>query len=361
MKIGIACRYKFRKEPARSMVHFDAVVDILRNVKPPAIAPKKGDGAVKTPYVPNVLGHWYYLAMQKSKAAPIFIRVGGRLIARWGSLGGKFRDYCTDMTEFDLLLKKILLKVSESENHENELRVLNQRYIELDDMAGINTKLSSYSRKALRIGEVEDRVAAHWSRNLLQGLDECHSCPELASTLCALFISEVHRVPQMFALSLMLLDLVETATTYGDDGGKTYTWKSMLMHDTSKILGRSPGQKGLAKHPMAGSGTVKLGKDLFGYGSGTTNVVRDRVISIMSVWLTHYMTRHHGEGGKYKFFIVWTKSRPTWTGSLAGSLKKPDQFLQKNCTQAVQQRVSNPSCLIGGTEVTYETVDGDEV
>ena len=139
MKIGIACRYTFRKKPARSMVHFDAVVDILKNVKPPAIAPKKGDGAVKTPYVPNVLGHWYYLAMQKSKAAPIFILVGGRLIARWGSLGGKFRDYCTDMTEFDLLLKKILLKVSESKNHENELRVLNQRYIELDDMAGIDS------------------------------------------------------------------------------------------------------------------------------------------------------------------------------------------------------------------------------
>lgn len=241
------------------------------------------------------------------------------------------------------------------------MRSFGQIFVERDDHAGIDTELSSYSRKALRLHEVDDRVAAQWSRNLLQGLDECHSCPELAATLCALFISEVHRVPEMFVLGLILLDLVETATTYGDDGGKRYTWKSMLMHDTSKIVGRGPGMKGLAKHPMAGTGTVKLGKDLFGYGSGGINVVRDRAISLLSVWLAHYMTKNHGNGGQYRFFIVWAMGHPNWTGSLAGPLKKSAQMLQTNCTQAVQQRATNPACLIGGTEVSYETVDGDEV
>ena len=36
-------------------------------------------------------------------------------------------------------------------------------------------------------------------------------------------------------------------------------------------------------------------------------------------------------------------------------------MLQGNCTDAVQQRANSPACLIGGTEVTYETLDGDEV
>ena len=300
------------------MIHSDAVVDILKSIKVVAVPPDNGDGSVDSPYVPTALGHWYHLALLDSEEAPMFILVGGRLIARWGTGASKFVDYCTDVTAYRLAVDEILTK----SDYQKEVEVIGQHFREQDELAQIDTDLHAYSRKALRIGEVEDRVAAHWSRNLLQGIGDCHECPELASSLCSLFIAEVHRVPEMFVLSLMLLDLVETATTYGSGGGKTYTWKSMLMHDTTGIPGRGSGMKGLAKHPMAGLGTVKLGKDLYGYGSGGVNEVRDRVISIMSVWLAHYMTKVHGGGGKYKFSHRLGRDPPHLDWELGGEAQE---------------------------------------
>ena len=232
MKVGIACEYMHKQKKVRSIIHHEVLTDILKKVMVTGLDPD-GSGTLEDPYVPNKLGNWWSLANLKWGFAPIFIQVGGRLIARWGTGAGQFRGYCTDVTGLE---KKVALAVNSKSGYEQFVRDLGKIFKKRDALNSINPKLPSYTRKALRVSQLDDRAAAAWSRRLLTGAESCGECPELASTLCSLFISEVARAPATFLISLMLLDLVETATTYGSGGAKTYTWKSMLMYGNERKI-----------------------------------------------------------------------------------------------------------------------------
>jgi hypothetical protein len=86
------------------------------------------------------------------------------------------------------------------------------------------------------------------------------------------------------------------------------------------------------------------------------NMVRDRIVSIMSVWLAHYMAKEHSGKG-YNFFIV---SEKRWTGEKAPRAKG-NQILRANCLAGVAARARSLDCLIGGTTVYYEDIEGRTV
>ena len=111
---------------------------------------------------------------------------------------------------------------------------------------------------------------------------------------------------------------------------------------------------------MAGDGTAKLGRLLFDYGHKGQNRVRDRVISIMSVWLAHYMSRTYGGKG-FTFFIVSAPGHPMWGGKIHGKVTGPDRGLMRNCQSAVVARANSVSVLIGGTTVYYQNVKGEQI
>ncbi len=357
MKIGIACRYTYQHQPARSIVHSDALLELLKRNMPIATAPNIGDGSLERPFRPTSIGAWFWLSQQRSRQPPMFILVGGRLIARWGTGGGQYVDYCTDVTDFVDLVTQYCLG---GDDYEDMIaQEIGKWYALYDQLSGLDPRLPSYTRKALRIGDLDDREAAAISRGLLQGTVDCGECEELASSVCALFISESHRVPAMFAISLMLLDLVETSTTYGSGGGKRYTWKSMLMYNTGGIPGRGGGLKVLGKHPMAGLGTVALGARLFTYNDGD-NLVRDRTVSILSVWLTHYLALKYGGEG-YTYFIVDAPGHTKWTGRRMPEVTGGNAHLSTACRNAIRDRCTSLAVQIGGTTVYYENLAGDRV
>lgn len=359
MKIGLACRYKFTikktKEviDARSVVHSDLMLSVFEKVVIAAAEPP-GKGTIDKPFQPSQIGHWYYLAKLDVDIPPTFILCGHRLIARWGTGALGLRNYCTDVTDF----QKEVAEIVDKSNYHDFVAELGNVFKKQDQEMGIDPKLPSYTRKGLRVGDLDDRVAANICRQLLAGADiDCAKCPELASTLCALFVCEANRCKETFLISLMLLDLIETNTTYGKGGVKQYTWKSMLMYHPSDeieplIIGRGPGHKEQGKHPMAGENTVKLALDISNYKGD--NMVRDRVVSIMSVWLGHYMAKNHSG---YTFFIVAEKK---WTGVKA-EVCIENRGLLTYSQQALQARAQQLECLIGGTTLYYENLGGDQV
>jgi hypothetical protein len=354
MKIGIACRYTYKQQPGRSILHSDALLSLL-NVRPTATAPS-GSGTMEDPYVPTQLSHWAGLAAMDAKKDPMFILTGGRLIARWGTNTPSFVDYCTDVTPAEL--QKIVKSEALGKLTDDPVHKIGNMYKEWDVLIDVDPKLPSYTRKALRVRELDDRAAAYYSRRLLVGATDCGGCPELASTVCSLFIAESHRSPTMFVVSLMLLDLIETTTTYGR-GDKRYTWKSMLMYGTDDIPGRGSGVKAMGKHPMASVGSVAQSGRLYTNNDGLQNRVQDGVISIFSIWLTHYMALNHRD---CEYRIIRAEGHTAWTGTRQTMPRDiPGKSLTKACGAAVTARLNTHACLIGGTAVKYENLAGDEV
>lgn len=362
MKAGLAYRSKINGE--RGMVYADKLLDVVKNTAPTTWAPVWGDGSLENPYRPTQSQHWAWLASRESGADPMFIVVGERVIARWGSSGGYYKDYATDVTEWEGHVRgKILGK--ERKDVQAAIKTIADAYKKIDDEElHLDPDWSVYTRKALRVlyvHEMTETYAAQKSRELLQGLGTAHECPELANTLVALFVCEAHRSPATFAISLMLLDLVETSTTYGRGGEKTYTWKSMLMHHVNDqsfaISGRgSSSSKPLGKHPMAGAGTASLGRNLV-FGQ---NMVSDRVISIAAVWLAHYETR---TASWFDFFIIQKGKlgQTTKKDKQTKWKKENDGWLQSICGHAIGHRLATLNLLIGGTTVYYEDIDGNRV
>lgn len=355
MKIGIACRYEYKSQPTRSLIHSETLSDMLKTAIPGAVAPTVGDGSLASPYVPSTLSHWYYLALQRPGVDPSFILVSGFLIARWGTGGGQYVNYCTDVTDFvDIITDKCIGQVDYEDAIRNDIGDWYKLY---DSLSGRDSSLPSYTRKAQRVEDMDDRQAALICRNLIENNGDCNECPELACSLCSLLISEAHRTPETFVISLMLLDLIETGTTYGQGGLKTYTWKSMLMYgiDGIDIPGRGNGMKALGKHPMVGTGTVAMGAQLHCF-EARSNIVKDRVISIMAVWLAHYMAKNHSG---FTFFIVKMDGHQPWTAPRQPEMDGGSKGLRGNCFKAVKARCQSSALLIGGTTVLYEDLEGN--
>ena len=358
MKIGIACAYTFKEEKHRSLIHSDNLLEILEQKDTAPLPRTPGTaGTAEDPHRNLSLQDWYYLSQQQTKTAPIYYRVGGRVIARWGSGAGQFQDYTTDITDY----QDETAKAVAGGDYEQFVRNLGNAFKSKDQQSGIKPELPSYTRKALRVGDLDDVLAASMCRSLLKDSEtSCSACPEIAATFCSLFICEAHRVPATFVISLMLLDLVETRTTYGKGGLKTYTWKSMLMYGVngSEIPGRGTGVKPLGKHPMAGEGTVVAGNLLFTANSGI-NLVRDRVISILSVWLTHFLAKKYT---KFQYFIIKSDApHAAWTGKRADRMDQSSNSLKKACKEGVVARCKSTDVLIGGTTVEYQNLTGDTV
>jgi len=351
MKIGLACRFQFRNEPRRAVNYANTLLEMLGTKKPAGSVEGIGTGTAKNPYKPTTMGGWYGLSQKPPTDDPVFIEVGGRLIARWGKAAKRYQNYCTDVTgagpaAHDATVGK--------QDYETYVATWGDAFAKMDKKSGIDPKLPAYTKKAQRVAHINDRLVATKSRLLLQGDEHaCDDCPELASSLCSLFIAEAYRASETFVIGLMLLDLIETGTTYGKGGAKTYTWQSMLSHDVSGIPGRGDGMKTLGKHPMAGAGTAANGRGMMAGKGG--NEVADRAISIMSVWLSHYLAPRNRE---CKYFIL-EGTKGSWTAQ--SQRAKEDDLLRKDCLNAVANRASDFGVKIGGTTVQYEDIAGNPV
>lgn len=374
MKVGVACTYQFGKNlmamtQARSRVFFDTLLEMLKRERPASTAVQQGNGTLDDPYEPQGIGEWYWLAQQDTAFTPTFISVGGRLLARWGAGAEDLQDYVTDITGYEPGTAEYCLG---KDNYRDWVQTMKEQYDIFDHQSKIDTRMPAYSRKALRVAHLDDAAAAQATRLLLAGVGDCRDCPELASTLVSLFVAESYRSAgqAVFPITLMLLDLVQTHTSYGQGGEKTYTWKSMLMHhgENSKldfdIPGRSAGKKQtLGKHPMAGVNTATMGRGLFRYDND--NASRDRVISIMSVWLAHYLAKKYPKvsPNNFEYFIISDKSgHPGMqVPSKQKDQKKADETLEKACRDALRLRCTTLDCLIGGTTVYYVDKDWNQV
>jgi hypothetical protein len=367
VKVGIACRYKFGKEnkDARSVVYSNSLVEVLTQTLAQGKPPKDGQGTLLSPYKLRDIGEWIFCATQKPKSAPTYFDIGSRLIAQWGEGGGMFVNYCTDVTA----QKGELESKCGSGNYEKYVDGLGDYFKERDEKEyGLNPKLPSYTRKGLRVKDLDDGTAVLICRSLISGSDDCGGCEEIPCSLASLLLGEGRRSSITFVISLMLLDLIETRTTYGKGGEKHYTWKSMLMYDTDKIPGRGDTKKGWAKHPMVGPGSKAHGDVGNVLDGSKANPVANKSLSIMSAWLAHYLQKKFGPepNPKYKYYLLRED------GSSLTHQPTPQQFgrtiddkgnrvLRQACSDAVAQRYASSGLLIGGTTVEYEGLDGNSV
>jgi hypothetical protein len=361
MKIGVAGTWKYGENDVWGLAHSDSLLNLLQNQGPTATQPgqDQGQGTQAKPYSKLSMQNYYYLAKADLPDAPQFFSVGKRLLARWGNGAGDLKNYVTDVTDYQSKLPK---DIADQKDYSEVVHRLGDAFVEADKLLKIPADLPAYTRKALRatltMKDFDDRAAAAQCRQLLLDSDtDCTNCPELASTFLSLFVAEASRRHEIFLVSLMLLDLVETATTYGDE--KKYTWKSMLMYGNGAmdIPGRSKGVKELGKHPMSGKGTVEDANKMF-IGTCGTNLVRDRVISLMAVWTAHYLALKQKDAVWY--IIQADKAHEPWTGArhepklrAKGGPDKNDTMVLSQCRKAVAARADNPNRIIGGTTVEY--------
>jgi len=358
MKAGLAYRSKTNGE--RGIVYANKLLEVVNIRNLPNWAPVWGDGTLDDPFRPTQAQQWAWLAEQQSGAEPMFIEIGERVIARWGTKAGKFKDYATDVTAWKGHVRDRIVGQDNRAQPLGIQTIADEAKRIDDEVLHLDPRQSVYTRKALRIREMSDVYAAHKSRQLLQGIGSANECPELASSLCALLVCEAHRSRPTFAISLMLLDLVQTSTTYGRGGAKTYTWKSMLMHHNDAqdfvIEGRGTDRRSrpLAKHPMAGTGTAKWGKNIV-YGA---NPVVDRILSIASVWFAHFHARRFD---RFDFFIIKQGTLGNSGPKQTRFVRDNDGWLQRLCGHAIGLRLATLDLLIGGTTVYYEDVEGTAV
>jgi hypothetical protein len=133
----------------------------------------------------------------------------------------------------------------------------------------------------------------------------------------------------------------------------------MLSHDTTHIPGRSAGEKIQGKHPMAARGSAEYARKM-DIESTTPNMVMARSVSILSVWLAHYLKKKHAE---YEYFIVkGIKGEVVKQVLVRESEHDKGHFMLKTaCRKAVQDRVGDFTVKIGGTTVQYENIGGNRV
>src|SRR5215218_10302668 len=142
MKIGISCRYEHASKPLRSLVYGEKLLEILKTITPTSTAVRTGDGSAEHPYEAASIGEWFWLAKQETGFAPMYINVGGRLIARWGSGAGPLQDYITDITDYQTVVTmRVPLLTELYGDYEREVRRVKTLYDETDSQEGIDLDL----------------------------------------------------------------------------------------------------------------------------------------------------------------------------------------------------------------------------
>lgn len=377
VKVGFGRRFKTLE---MEFVPYDAIWEAVRAKKFVKAQPP-GAGTADDPYRPTSVGEWYWLTQVDLPVEPQYMRVGSRLIARWGTAAGKQgQNYASDLTDFkDLVGAPTPDAISE----------VKSRMATKDKSAGLpgEGQATIYTRKAMRLDALEPQVAARAARQLLHGqpLNTDYE-GELANSLCGLLICEGHKSRDnsgaaVFMATLLLLDLVEARVRYGRNkvDQQQYTWASMLMHGNStakpvaiappaKIPGRSvKGEKrDIAKHPMAGAGTVALGKSITNLGED--NAARNRVVSIGVAWMANFLwERDPSTDYQYSFVrqSVDTWSQPKIQDKSKAAEKPAPQIaykhLKKVSEMALEIRRITTDCLVNGKmsdKVTYVDQDG---
>jgi len=339
MKVGLALRGK-GQDPATGALFAQTMMELLKTVDVAQTAPTQGNGTRENPYQGLDLQKWRWCAAQPVGEEPIFYRIGGRQLVRWGSKMTKLKDYISDMTSHQNVLDEVLGTV-DKESVGKVLTAFSDPQTE---------HLAPYHKKALRLDQMTDIQAASRCRALLVDSNhDCSDCPELASTCCSLFIAEAHRAPKTFLISLMLLDLVEAEASYGIADNKQYTWISMLAHskDTQGTLnkvdipGRRQGKEvPLAKHPMAGLNTVKMGKDLNSWA--LDNASRDASFPLMSIWIGRYLK---AANAAEDYYLLRTTEKP----GIKEQVKDLPKKIDKSLTVTLRQQAAGALLQRAGT------------
>jgi hypothetical protein len=354
MKVGIARE----RSGQREILNYADMWRLVSQVQIPKRKPV-GDGTRDSPYEPQGLSDWFWLAQQPLASAAMCMRVGNRVIARWGHDAGGLKSYTSDVTDFPDITREIAVG--------KEIRTDAGL---IDAEAGIRVQQRTiYTRKAERVEFLDDHTIARMARELI-AINHRRSEPypasaELANTICGLLVAEcgVHRAQaasaSLFVTTLMLLDLIERSVTYGRHGQR-YTWASMLMHGNSKtgdvtpnnISGRHANGDDQAKHPMAGAGTVKFAKQM--NNLSTNNPSRNRVISVCSSWLANHLAEHAEQSGSHDIrHLIIRQNAKTWTGVPNTSLALPTTGgLRQLAEIALQLRARGPQCLLTGHKMT---------
>jgi len=356
MKVGIALEEK----PAIGALFTQNMMALLQNADVQETAPAQGDGTENNPYKDLHLQNWRWLAAQPAKPDTVFYSIGGRKLVRWGSNMSTLKDYISDMTGKEDILGSAL-----GDPGKTSANNVIGAFADPD-----KEHLAPYHRKALRLDQMTDIEAASRCRALLLDSNhDCAACPELASSCASLFIAEANRAPRTFVISLMLLDLIESGASYGIADNKKYTWISMLAHSKKTgpdmnvidIRGRTQNKTiPLAKHPMAGLNTVSLAKSLDNWG--TDNASRDRVVSLMSIWIGLYLKAT--QPGDY--YLLRTTSKVAVKEQVKETGKTVNKQANKPLTErlsqlaggALQQRVGTAGKLVnGGPNLPYMDLD----
>ncbi|MBB5463442.1 hypothetical protein [Paraburkholderia sp. Cpub6] len=348
MKIGFG--RAFKSLDVDHLLYAD-IWNLLASSKPTASKPH-GEGTFAVPYQPLGIGDWYWLSQQPVGKETVFIKVADRLIAKWGGAAKGLKSYTSDVTEVppELLEGEVALATSHVVTAGESA----------DKARGFDPKAQTvYTRKARRVAKVYS-TAATKARQLLWGQTSGDDdAVELANTIAGLLISEggADRDKSgggVFMATFMLLDLIEKQICYGLNG-QYYTWASMLMHagasDAQPAPDDIPGRSAksgltrkMAKHPMAGFGTVNMGKSI---AQNNANEARNRVISIATAWLANYLAEHDTESD-YKYVFIRSLKRDV-TPKTPTRLKSY-AHLRDVSRLALQTRAVSTSCLLTGSK-----------
>lgn len=347
MKVGFGRSFKLA--PPQYLIYADLWA-LVNQARPVATMPV-GLGTYDRPYMPLGIADWFWLSQQPVGPSTVYVKVANRLIAKWGADAGHLKSYTSDVTD----VPKELLH--------NDVKGATRKVVDDNEKAdadrGYDVKKEPvYTRKARRVEKVY-ASAATMARQLLWGHDSGDDdAVELANTMAGLLISEggIDRDASkggVFMTSFMLLDLIERQVPYGQNGQR-YTWASMLMHAgrpdqpaPNEIPGRKPkpGDQRLgrvAKHPMAGLGTVQMGKTI---SQNTANEARNRIVSIATAWLANYLAEKDDDKSFEYFYVRSVKRDIT---QKTASVLKPYEHLRQLSLLAMQTRAVSTACLLRG-------------
>jgi hypothetical protein len=348
MKIGFGRAFKSLDV---EYLLFADIWNLVTTTKPTAHKPD-GDGTLEAPYRPLGIGEWFWLSQQAVRDETVFIKVANRTIAKWGGEAGGLKSYTSDVTD-------VPRELFSGETRQATSHVVSASEA-ADHKRGYDIKGETvYTRKARRVEKVYS-TAATKARQLLWGhASGDDDAIELANTIAGLLISEggIDRDKSgggVFMATFMLLDLIEKQVCYGRNG-QFFTWASMLMHAggteaqpaPDEIPGRSKkkgARRKLAKHPMAGFGTVAMGKTLL---QNSANEARNRIISIATAWLANFLAEHDNDNS-YKYVYVRSVKRDITPKT--GVKLKPYAHLRDVSRIALQTRAVSTSCLLIGSK-----------
>jgi hypothetical protein len=347
MRIGFARKFK-SLDP--DYLTYQDIWSLVASTLPTKTIPK-GSGIYVDPYQPLGISDWFYLSQEEVGDGPTFIRVADRLIVKWGGDAGVLKSYTSDVTDIPIeqyMTQDEYAKATKAAGEKSDI-----------DRGYDVKKETVYTRKARRVDKVYSTAAVK-ARELLWGHTSGDpDAIELANTITGLLISEggADRDKSngaVFMATFMLLDLIEKQIRYGRNR-QTFTWASMLMHAgagqnqpaPAVIRGRGPDKghkRDLAKHPMAGVGTVALGKNI---SQNAANEVRNRVVSIAAAWLANNLAEDDSDKD-YKYYLVRSDAREFKPKSKAPL--RAYEHLREMSRIALRMRAGSTACLLTGSQ-----------